>query len=77
MKFLLDESVPRQLGTSFPPTFEIRTVPDMGWAETENGELIQRAAESGFDALVTADTIIEHQQNPKTLVRLGNRQVSL
>ena len=67
MKLLLDESVPRKLGDSFPETFEIHTVPGMGWAGTENGELLRRAAHSGFGALITADSNIEHQQNPKAL----------
>ena len=67
MKLLLDESVPRKLAACFPQDFEIRTVPKMGWAGIENGELIQRAAKSGFDALITADRNIEHQQNLKTL----------
>ena len=67
MKLLLDESVPRRLATCFPDTFEIKTVPDMGWAGTENGALLRLSASQGFNALITADQNIEYQQNMDTL----------
>ena len=63
MKLLLDESVPRRLASSFPESFTVRTVQDMGWAGTANGLLLSLAAAEGFDALVTVDRGIEHQQN--------------
>ena len=63
MKLLLDESLPRDLATSFPETFEIRTVAEMGWSGTENGDLLRIAAGAGFKALITADKNIEYQQN--------------
>ena len=63
MKLLLDESVPRLLRTFFRDPFEIRTVPRIGWAGSKNGDLLQLAADHGFDALVTADQGIEFQQN--------------
>ena len=55
MRLLLDESVPRRLGTSFPADYEVRTVPQMGWAGTGNGALRPLAADHGFDALITVD----------------------
>ena len=67
MKLLLDESVPKQLGRSFPDAFKVRTVQQMGWAGSRNGDLLRRAAACGFNALVTADQGIEHQQNLDTL----------
>lgn len=67
MKLLLDESVPRQLSRLFPDEFEVRTVQQMGWAGSRNGDLLKQAAAQGFDALVTADQGIEYQQNPDTL----------
>ena len=67
MKLLLDESAPRRLALSFPESFTIRTVQDMGWAGTANGLLLSLAAAEGFDALVTVDRGIEHQQNVSTL----------
>ena len=35
----------------------------MGWAGTGNGELLRLAADRGFDALVTVDRGIAHEQN--------------
>ena len=63
MRLLLDESVPRRLGTFFPAAYEVRTVPRMGWAGTGNGALLRLAADRGFDALVTVDRGIAHEQN--------------
>lgn len=67
MKPLLDESIPKRLTGLFPGDFETMTVPEMGWAGTRNGELLRKAADAGFDALVTADQGIEYQQNLSTL----------
>ena len=67
MKLLLDESVPRRLALSFPESFTMRTVQDMGWAGTANGLLLSLAAAEGFNALVTVDRGIEHQQNVSEL----------
>lgn len=63
MRVLLDESTPRRLASSFPDSFEIRTVQQMGWAGCGNGVLLRRAADHGFDALVTVDRGFEYQQN--------------
>lgn len=63
MRLLLDESVPRPLRTLFPAAFEVRTVPEMGWAGTGNGTLLALAADNGFDALLTVDRRFAHQQN--------------
>ena len=67
MKLLLDESVPRRIALSFPESVTLRTVQEMGWAGTGNGLLLQLAATEGFDALVTVDRGIEHQQNVSEL----------
>ena len=67
MKLLLDESVPRRLALSFPESFTMRTVQDMGWAGTANGLLLSLAAAEGFNALVTVDRGIEHQQKVSEL----------
>jgi len=63
MKLLFDESLPRQLADHFPDDFEIHTVQRMGWAGSKNGDLLRLAGSHGFDALITADQGIEHQQN--------------
>lgn len=67
MKLLLDESVPKRLAPSFPESFTVHTVQGMGWAGTGNGRLLSLASHAGFDALVTVDRNIEHQQNLKEL----------
>ena len=67
MRLLLDESVPRPLQKSFPDAYEVRTVPQMGWAGTGNGTLLRLAADAGFDALITVDRGFAHQQNQDDL----------
>ncbi len=44
----------------------MRTVAAMGWAGIRNSELLQLAA-GAFDALLTADQNLEHQQNLSAL----------
>ena len=63
MKVLLDESTPRRLASSFPGSFEIRTVQQMGWAGCGNGELLGLAADHGFDCIIRVDQGFEYQQN--------------
>jgi len=41
-------------------------VPEVGWASIENGTLL-RLAEQEFDAFLTNDQNLEHQQNLKKL----------
>lgn len=53
MRLLLDECVPKRLLHELP-NHEVRTVPQMGWAAKENGELLG-LAESAFDVFVTVD----------------------
>ena len=67
MKLLLDESLPRRLATLFHGSFEVRTVQQMGWAGSGNGELLRLAADCGFDAPVTVDQGFEHEQNLNNL----------
>ena len=67
MKLLLDESVPRRIASSFPESFTLHTVQEMGWTGTGNGLLLSLAARRGFAALITVDRGIEHQQNVSKL----------
>jgi len=67
MKLLLDESVPRRLASSFPESFTVHTVQQMGWAGTGNGLLLSLAAGKDFDAFLTVDRGIKHQQNVSDL----------
>ena len=61
MRLLLDECVPKRLRLDLPG-HEVRTVPEMGWAGKQNGELLA-VAESTFDALITVDKRLKYQQS--------------
>jgi len=61
MHVLLDENVDRRLKQSLDDEFEILTVTECGWSGKKNGELL-RVAEQEFDALLTMDRNMEHQQ---------------
>ena len=61
MRLLLDECVPKRLKRDLPG-HDARTVQDLGWTGIKNGALLRLANEQ-FDALLTVDQGIEHQQN--------------
>ena len=62
MKLLLDENLPKRLKLDFS-NHEIYTVSDMQWNGTKNGALLQLMINNGFDALLTFDKNLQHQQN--------------
>ncbi len=62
MRVLLDENLDWRLVRYFDADFQVATVSRLGWKGKRNGELLQQAAAT-FDALVTMDKGIEHQQN--------------
>ena len=66
MKLLLDENLPHQLRLELPG-HAVFTAAYMNWAGKENGELLQLAAEAGFDALITNDRGMEYQQKLDSL----------
>jgi hypothetical protein len=59
---LIDESLPRRLARVLSG-HDARTVAQIGWSGTSNGELLRRAEAAGFDVLITADRNLEFQQN--------------
>lgn len=61
MRLLLDESVPTQLRSLFVG-HDVSTVRHMGWSSKSNGELLALARDE-FDAFITLDRNLEHQQN--------------
>lgn len=62
MRVLLDECLPgRKLKLAFP-AHEVRTVADMDWRGIKNGALLT-LAEHEFDAFVTVDGNLRHQQH--------------
>jgi hypothetical protein len=63
MRILLDACVPRSLRDSLSG-HEVRTAPEMGWGDLDNGALLDAVA-GDFDALVTVDKRLPQQQNIK------------
>ena len=61
MRLLLDESVPMQL-RNLLVGHDVWTVRHMGWGSKSNGELLALAQDE-FDAFITLDKNLEHQQN--------------
>lgn len=61
MKLLLDECIDRKLAREFVG-YEIKTVPQMGWAGIKNGQLLA-LAEAEFDVFITVDRNLSFQQN--------------
>ena len=62
MKLLLDENLPKKLKKDFPED-ETSTVREQGWSGISNGDLLRLMITQGFDALITFDKNLEHQQN--------------
>ena len=62
MRLLLDENLDWRLRRLLRG-HEVESVPLIGWAGIQNGELLRKAIAAGFDALVTMDGKMVHQQN--------------
>ena len=62
MRLLLDENVPRQLKRDIIG-HEVFTVREKRWNGKKNGELLGLMLAEQFDALITADKNLQHQQN--------------
>jgi hypothetical protein len=62
MKLLLDEHLPHQFRHEIAG-HDVFTIAYMGWAGVENGELLLRAERNAFDAVITNDGGVEHEQN--------------
>ena len=65
MHILLDEDLPRRLG-SMLTGHESTTVQRSGWSGIKNGKLLALAADR-FDVFLTMDGNLEYQQNMSTL----------
>ena len=61
MRILLDECIDRRLAKDIKG-YEVKTVPQMGWATIKNGELLTLAEEE-FDVFLTVDRNLSFQQN--------------
>ncbi len=62
MKLLLNENLPKRLKRDFAE-YEVLTVRDKGWNSKKNGELLELMLAENFNALLTFDQNLEHQQN--------------
>jgi len=62
MRLLLDENLDWRLRRDLPG-HQVESVPLIGWAGIENGELLTKAVDARFDVLVTMDSNMVHQQN--------------
>lgn len=62
MRILLDECVPRPLKRQLSE-YDVKTVSEMGWSGTKNGELPKRMQQEQFTILLTTDQNLRHQQN--------------
>jgi hypothetical protein len=66
VRILLDEDVPRPLRHELRG-HDVSTVVEMGWAGVKNAVLLGLAVTAGFEALLTCDRNMEHQQNISAL----------
>lgn len=70
MRLLLDENLPKRLKEN-SSEYEVFTIRDKQWNGIKNGELLKLLLENSFDALLTYDKNLQHQQNflkyPKTV----------
>jgi predicted nuclease of predicted toxin-antitoxin system len=61
VRILLDECLPKRLKRDLAG-HDARTVPEMGWASKENGDLLG-LAESQFEVFLTVDRNLSYQQD--------------
>ena len=82
MRLLLDECLPRRLKRDLVG-HDVRTVPEMGWASRQNGDLLG-LAQHEFDVFLTVDRNLSFQQDVNkfsiavvVLIAKGNRHADL
>jgi hypothetical protein len=77
MKILFDNGAPNPIARSLAGHV-VTFARQIGWHELENGELIQKAEDAGFETLLSTDKNIRYRQNLSlrqiALVVLGNSQ---
>jgi predicted nuclease of predicted toxin-antitoxin system len=61
-RLLLDENMPKGM-RNLRADHTVESAYRMGWGALANGDLITAAEAAGFDAMVTADSNIQYQQN--------------
>jgi len=70
MKILFDQGTPVPL-RNYLDKHAVTTAYELSWQELENGALIAKAENEGFDLLVTTDQNLRYQQN------LDNRRIAI
>jgi hypothetical protein len=70
MKILFDQGTPVPLRNHLPNHI-VETVYEKGWSSLKNGDLLTQAEAETFDALITTDQNLRHQQN------LSGRKISV
>ncbi len=77
MKVLFDNGTPKPIAKRLLGHL-VTYARQIGWQELENGELIRRAEDAGYDVLLSTDKNIQYQQKLSgrkiALVILGNSQ---
>jgi hypothetical protein len=71
MLVLFDNGTPRTLARFLIDGHTVTEARSRGWQELENGELLDRAEEGGFEVLVTTDKNLSYQQN------LASRRIAI
>jgi hypothetical protein len=61
MKILFDQGTPVPLRRALPPD-SVATVYEQGWSTLQNGQLLARAEQAGFDVFITTDQNLKYQQ---------------
>ena len=62
MRILFDHGTPAPLRRHLPEHLVDRSA-EIGWELLENGELIRKAEEEGYEVIVTTDQNMRYQQN--------------
>lgn len=77
MLILFDQGTPVPL-RAFLKGHTVKTASEQGWSTLANGKLLDAAEAAGFEALITTDKNLPHQQNlalgTLAVVVLGNAQ---
>jgi hypothetical protein len=66
LRILFDHNVNRRF-RNYLAGHEIQTTHEQGWDTLANGTLLKASADAGFQAFITVDKKLEHEQNLRTL----------
>ena len=70
MKVLFDQGTPVPLRRYLHPHV-VDTADERGWSRLQNGDLLDQAEASQYDAFITTDTNLRYQQNlSKRVIRI-------